>query len=294
MFMKLLVTTSYSVLELNINNGKTHRIHHGDGLYYGLTRGDQNIYVAARKRMVSSVISPENERGEILIFDADLKLKDRLQAPFPLRDMHQIAWHDRKLWVTCSYDNMVAIWDGDNWEQWFPQSETLDGPHDIHHYNSLFFERDQVWLLAHNRGQSELLSFSLRDRSLTQRIMLGNQAHNIWRESGQLFTCSSADGMILGDRGFAFETGGFPRGYAFNGSEHYVGLSELAERKLRDLTNGRVQIYDKKWKLKNAITLEKEGLVLDVLILHNDESSKDGQARWIHKIMSQFKIKKSL
>ena len=83
--MKLLITTSFSLLELNTKNGKIRRVLHGDGLYYGLARTDKSIYVAARKRMVSSDVPVENERGEILVFDLKLELKERLQAPLLIR-----------------------------------------------------------------------------------------------------------------------------------------------------------------------------------------------------------------
>ncbi len=260
------------MLELNTKSGRVRRIHQGDGLYYGLAASDSSIYVAARKRMVSSDTPAEEERGEILVFDLDLNLKERLQAPFPLRDLHQIAWHDEMLWVTCSYDNMVAIWDGKEWQQWYPLGETPDSSRDVHHYNSLFFEGDLVWVLAHNRGPSELLAYSLQNRNLVKRIELGNQAHNIWHEQGQLFTCSSGSGKILGDFGFELETGGFPRGCAFDGELRYVGISELAEKKDRDLTTGRVLVYDKAWKFVNEINLPGEGLVLDLLLLPDIKS----------------------
>lgn len=265
--MNLLITTSFSLLELNTRNGYVRHIHQGDGLYYGIALAEKNIYVAARKRMVSSNVPTEDERGEILIFDLNLNLKGRLQAPFPLRDLHQIAWHDGKLWMACSYDNMVAIWDGKDWQQWSPLGETPDSPRDVHHYNSFFFERDLVWVLAHNRGPSELLAFSLQSRNLVERIELANQAHNIWREDGQLFACSSGNGMILGETGFALKTGGFPRGHAFDGIEHCVGISELAERKDRDLTTGKVLVFDIAWQLLKEINLSGEGLVLDLLPL---------------------------
>ena len=284
--MQLLITTSFSVLELNTISEEIRCIHRGDGLYYGIARNDRNIFIAARKRMVSSDTPIEAECGEILIFDFGLKLKDRLQSPFPLRDLHQIAWYDGRLWATCSYDNLIAIWDGMKWQKWFPLAEKPDSPPDMHHYNSIMFEDGLIWLLAHNRGPSELLAFSLSDLSLTHRIMLGDQAHNIWRESGKLCTCSSKDGMILGEDGFSLYTGGFPRGYAFDGIERCIGISELAERKDRDPSTGKLQIYDKQWNLKNTITMENEGLVLDMLVLRNSSIDRSGWYQNIRRFFS--------
>lgn len=265
--MNLLITTSYSVLELNTKNGCYRRIHQGKGLYYGIAVTEDKIFVAARNRMVSSDKPTEDERGEILVFGPKLKLEGRVKPIFPLRDMHQIAWHEGKLWVICSYDNLIAIWDGREWEQWFPLGETQNSQKDMYHYNSFLFEDGVLWVLAHNRGPSELLAFSLVGRNLIKRIELGNHAHNIWREDGQLFTCSSVDGKIVGEYGFAIETGGFPRGYVSVNGERCVGVSELAERKYRDLSTATVRVYDRSWNFIKMISLHKEGLVLDFAIL---------------------------
>jgi len=279
--VQLLVTTSHSVLKLDTDGGEIHHVHSGEGLYYGLTHNNQNYYVAARGRMVSSDIPQEDERGEILIFDSDIILKSRLQAPFPLRDMHQIAWFSGKLWITCSYDNMIAIWDGLNWRQWFPLAESTGKTPDMHHFNSLMFEGRKIWVLAHNYGPSELISFSLGGRKLKKRIMLGNQAHNIWREGKQWYTCSSGSGKILGNLGFSLDVGGFLRGYADDGKERCIGVSELAERKGRDVTNGKVLVFDMEWKLLKTIDLPQEGLILDFLKLQSDRVSKHAWLKWL-------------
>lgn len=268
--MHLLVTTSQSILMLDTDSGDLRTIDRGRGLYYGIARNGDKIYVAARNRLVSSQISQHDERGEILIFDNKLKHSGSLCAPFPLRDMHEIAWHGGKLWATCSFDNMIALFDGECWEQWYPLGVCADGPCDANHFNSLMFDGDQVWILAHNRGASELLAFSLHTRKLAGRIAIGNCGHNIWRENGQLFTCSSGEGKLLGDRGFMLQTGGFPRGIAFVGGIRCVGISELAERGERDFTSGKLMIFDQDWKLHKEIELHGEGLVLDMLPLSGE------------------------
>ncbi|MDP4028807.1 MAG: hypothetical protein Q8P42_07555 [Gallionella sp.] len=265
--MYLLLTTSQSILALDTDSGELCTIDRGRGLYYGIARNGDKIYVAARNRLVSSPISQHDERGEILIFDNNLKSCGSLCAPFSLRDMHEIAWHGGKLWATCSFDNMIALFDGERWEQWYPLGAGTDGPCDANHFNSLMFDRDRVWILAHNRGASELLAFSLHTRELVERIEIGNCGHNIWRENGQLFTCSSGEGKLLGDHGFMLQTGGFPRGIAFDGDIRCVGISELAERGERDFTSGKLMIFGLDWKLQKEIELPGEGLVLDMLPL---------------------------
>lgn len=265
--MRLLLTTSQSFLLLDTDNGEPYPLDRGHGLYYGIARNDDRIYVAARNRLVSSDVPQQDERGEILVFDHALLPCGTLRAPFPLRDLHEIAWHGGKLWAACSFDNMIALFDGESWERWFPLGTGPDGSGDVNHFNSFMFEDDRVWILAHNRGASELLAFSLQSRALVERLPIGSCGHNIWREGGQLFSCSSAEGKLLGERGFLLETGGFPRGVAFDGNSRCVGISEQAERKDRDFTAGKLMLFDKDWKLQNEIDLPGEGLILDMLLL---------------------------
>ena len=86
--------------------------------------------------------------------------------------------------------------------------------------------------------------------------------------NGSWTTCSSAEGLIVGEDGFCVETGGFPRGLAREGNLWCVGISELAERKDRDLTSGVLQLFEPKSGLIKKIALEGEGLVLDLHLRH--------------------------
>lgn len=264
--MQLLVTTSQSLLLLDSDSGHAHRLHSGSGLYYGMARHGDHLYVAARGRLVSSEVPPSEESGAILMFDRRLRLCGELRAPFALRDLHEIAWHDGCLWATASHDNMVAIRHPDGrWEQWYPLGEAGQG--DVNHFNSFMFEDDRVWVLAHNRGPSELLAFSLTTRALLQRLTLGNCSHNIWREGGVLHTCSSAESRLMSEAGFALDTGGFPRGIAFDAGQRCIGISALVERKARDFTSGELLVLGRDWQPGHSLALDGEGLILDLLPL---------------------------
>jgi hypothetical protein len=263
--MHVLLTTSQSFLLLDSESGRATRLDGGNGLYYGIARNGDHLYVAARKRLVSSTVPSSEERGEILIFDRQLRQCGSLSAPFPMRDLHEIAWHDGKLYATCSHDNMIAVYDGQQWEAWYP----LGGPDvgDQNHLNSFMFENGLIWILAHNRGPSELYAFSLADRRQVQCLQLGNCGHNLWREQGQLFTCSSAESRLMGDQGFILDTGGFPRGVAFDAERRCLGISALIERKARDFSIGKVRVYDRQWQARHDIDMHDEGLVLDLMAL---------------------------
>ncbi len=263
--MLALLTTSQSFLLIDTESGAAQVLDHGRGLYYGIARSGEHIYVAARNRLVSSDVPQDQERGEILMFDRALRPCGSLQAPFPLRDLHEIAWHEGKLYATCSFDNLIAVYDGQRWEKWYPLGAEDAG--DANHFNSFMFEQGRIWILAHNRGPSELMAFSLADRSLLERIALGHCGHNIWRENGELFSCSSSESSVVSERGFRLETGGFPRGVAFDAASRCVGVSALAERKARDLNTGKLAVYSTAWAPRHAIELSDEGLVLDLMVL---------------------------
>jgi hypothetical protein len=262
----LLVTTSHSILEVDTATGAATPVHRGLGLYYGIASDGESTFVAARGRMVSSSVPHEEERGRVLVFDRDLRLAGELQAPFPMRDMHEAIWHDGSLWVTCSFDNMVAIADlaTGSWEAWYPLGRSALPPYDVNHINSLRVEEGALLAIAHNFGQSELLSFDLATRGLRSRVPLGLQSHNIRRRGEAIMTCSSANGLLVDDSGWSVEVGGFPRGLVIGQGGTFVGISEIAERDARDLTTGRIAVLDQGFRVVRTIPLAGEGLVLDL------------------------------
>ena len=262
----LVVSTSHSLLLVDPASGEFTPIHRGNGLYYGIANHDGRWYVAARGRTPSSDSPGEEERGRILVFDADWRLVEAILAPFPLRDMHEILAHDGRLWITCSYDNMIAILDlrRAQWERWYPLGETPSPPYDLNHINSLAVSGDDMLVIAHNRGKSELLRFNQASRHLLARSPFGIQSHNIREDDGRLITCSSGDGTLVDAGEWRLEVGGFPRGLLLSDRLRYVGISTIAERHERDFTDGQIAVFDEDWHLMHTITLPREGLVLDI------------------------------
>ncbi len=263
----LLVTTSHSLLRVDVESRLVEPVHRGHGLYFGIATDGNRHFVAARKRMVSSDVPAHEEQGRILVFDTALRLLEEIAAPFPLRDMHEILWHDGKLWVTCSFDNLVAIFEPatGRWEAWHPLGPTPAAPYDVNHLNSLAVVNGQLCMIAHNFGASELLRFEIGSRALVSRVPFGVQSHNIHElENGVLLTCSSGEGALLGSDGWRLEVGGFPRGLLMEKGETYVGLSEIAERQDRDLSTCRLAVFDSQWRHLRTLDLPGEGLLLDI------------------------------
>ena len=263
---QLVVSTSQSLLLVDASTGKYETAHRGGGLYYGIANRGDRWYVAARGRTPSSDVPADVERGRILVFDADLTFMHALASPFPLRDMHEIMVHDETLWITCSYDNMVAVHDlaRDTWGAWYPLGRTAEPPYDRNHLNSLAVIDSELMIVAHNWGASELLRFDLASRTLSTREPFGIQSHNVQRVDGDLLTCSSGEGTLIGASGWSLHVGGFPRGLLLDDHARYVGISSIAERRERDFTDGEIAVFDRAWQRTSTIPLEGEGLVLDI------------------------------
>ena len=264
--MYSLVTTSKSLLLLNPITGEAKKVHTGVGLYYGIALSPEHIYVAARGRSTASTVPRDQENGSILVFDHQMRQVDELRAPFALRDLHQILWHEGKLWLTCSMDNMIALLDQGQWSRWYPAPDGVVGE-DINHFNSLYVSGHDLHVLAHNlQRPSEIWRFELGKRRLMETRVIGSGAHNIWMENGEYTVCSSHQGMLLRESGDAYFTGGFPRGVAISGELILVGLTMFAPRSMRDTTNGRILVLDSDWKYLHTLRLEGEGMVSDIRI----------------------------
>lgn len=256
--MKVLVTTSQSLLLVDTESGEYRSLDRDRGPYFGMSCHNDVLYAVAR--------NGGNDGGldMILMLDSKLALCGTIDMPGRHNDIHEIAWCNDQLWVTFTAANAVGILSDGRWEWWHPQGEQEK---DIFHFNSFLFESDRVWVLAHNYGDSELFAFSYEDKRLLERRKVGVCAHNIRRVGEELLLCSSREGLLLGTCGFRLSTGGWPRGLLVADGVRCVGISELSHRSERGLTTGAVQVYDGSWRLQKTITFPGEGNVHEVLLL---------------------------
>lgn len=270
---KILVTTSQSVLLIDLYTKDITTLHQGSGLYYGVTTDGINTYVAARNRGVSSSLPQAKEIGTILVFDKYFKHINTLSPDdFELKDLHQIKYYDGKLYATCTFENMVAIYQNGNWTKWYP-NEYKDK--DINHFNSIYIQDNSIYLLAHNLGDSEIMEFDIKTLQLKKIIPLGVQAHNIHIQDNIFMTLSSKESKVRYSNGKIISSQGFVRGLAIDVQDfHFIGASELVERSKRDFTDGSVFIYKDDMKL-DEIILENEGLVLDVKLINEYDYASD-------------------
>ena len=283
---ELLVTTSKSVLLLNLHTNKITPLHQGSGLYYGVTTDGTYTYVACRKRAVSSITPKNEESGEILVFDKYFKHIDTLYPKhFKLKDLHQIKYHDQKLYATCTNDNMIAIYEDKNWKKWYP---TTQKDKDINHFNSIYIQNKSIYLLAHNLGDSEIMQFDIETKELIKTISLGIQAHNIYINDDIILTLSSKESKLKYSNEKTIQAEGFIRGLAIDEQGyHFIGSSKIAQREKRDLTDGKIFIYKDGKKLEE-ILLKKEGLVLDVKLINKYDYASDETITYLENKKEQI------
>lgn len=114
---------------------------------------------------------------------------------FPLRDVHGIACFNSKLWVSCSFDNLVAVFDTATrrWMKWYPSIDLAARDHDVNHFNTIVPDGERICILAHNNGPSHLLFYDRSSLELCSVLKLGQQAHDVFPVGAAVATCSSAE-----------------------------------------------------------------------------------------------------
>jgi len=281
--MTFLISTSQHILLLETSQNTAYRVHSGNGLYYGLCLHRGRVIAGCRNRLPCSDNSQRaEERGSLLFFDARLHVEAELQPPFPLRDLHGLALIDERVWVTCSFDNLVAIFDPatESWNRWYPSPDPLARDRDVHHFNTIAKIGDCIALLAHNWGPSLMFFYRYPSLELERVRPLGTQAHNVFAVAGSLATCSSAEGLIVAESGWQLRTGGFPRGFAASEGVTLVGLSRSASRDERAGADGVIRVFDDGWRFQTDYVLRGVGMILDILPISLDKGLLHGLDPW--------------
>lgn len=269
----ILVATSHFLIEVNVDKNRVRKIDSGHGLYYGISWGLENIYVAVRwypKFMPTSHI--ENPR--ILVFNKDLKLIDIVKPSINAGGLHQISFMDDKLVCSCSRDDSYISWNMNDWQVWHPSSNKTHHGKDTHHFNSIWREKDRLFILGHNNGPSDIWEIDYKSYSLIGKYRIGVKSHNIWRENGELTVCNSEYGRIENVNGVILcETGGFPRGVSLTGNLRFVGISERAIRSNRTACRGHLNVHDQNWTFIKNIELGDCGQICEVRVLNQHDSA---------------------
>ncbi|MGH9665673.1 MAG: hypothetical protein ACRD9L_14710, partial [Bryobacteraceae bacterium] len=191
--------------------------------------------------------------------------------------------------MTCSYDNMVAIYDlaGRDWSRWYPAPNPAHRDRDVHHFNTIRFIGGRVCLLAHHFGPSELLYYDYPSMQLESAVPFGHMSHDLFVFEDAMATCSSGNGWILNRRGERLRTGNFPRGVATAPDGNLLGISMHGPRDERQLQDGVLRWYASDWRFKADFVLPRAGMVFDVLDIGEPGRRWDSVELWSHAEITQ-------
>lgn len=263
-----LISTTHELLLLDLEADQFYRVDTGRGIYYGICHSQDAVYAVCRHgvRGPDDDSARAREAGGLLRFDSCLRFQEELQPEFPMRDVHGMALIDDQLWITCSYDNLVAIYDlrTKTWRQWYPAADLTARGRDINHFNTIAMLDGRLCLVAHNFGQSHLLFYTYPELHLDSSIALGVQAHDVFNIDRQLATCSSAEGSLISIDGSRIRTGGFPRGVCMTEDAILLGVSMRAERSRRHAVSSVLRCYGPDWRFQSDYVLEGAGMVLAI------------------------------
>jgi len=260
----LLVSTPTSLLHVTLDAQhrlqSVRRVHHGQGVYFGLARSEQRVYAMARNlNMQGKVRDSRYGVNAILEFTwPGLGPAEQLWQVQGMRDPHQMCFHDGLLWVVSGYRPELQAWN--------PQERRLVGqvflvdlvppvlrhaapphhPEDPYHFNSLHFSDNRLWVLAHNwqdgafalelayEGPASLFS---QPRCLQVHAGLGLESHNVHVDGQGLLVLSSADNSVATASGKTHPVPGLPgqrgflRGLGVDRQVLFLGQGTFSEER---------------------------------------------------------------
>lgn len=274
----LIVTTTLAAWILDAGTGLAYRIHEGSGVYYGITFSEDTLFIACRQAIVGA--EQASQDNVILCFDQHLVQRETLTAPWPIRDVHQIFYHDGMLYICSTYADAVLEYDVAvrSWQRWHPFGDP--GVPDQHHINSILVDKDGV-LLAGNAPAGWTAWFGPdRHYCSENRRAIGSGTHNVWREGGKTVVCSSNEGGIrLEDNGFrAVCENGWVRGVASAGHDTYVGVSQNLVRDAREQPDCAIVRIDHNCGASRCYTFLNYGMLHDLRVIGTADATHNGLA----------------
>jgi hypothetical protein len=318
------VTTFDAVLRISIDLQKqsiaSEVIERCRGIYFGLTRCDGRVLVAARNLDINGRLnSAEHATNVICSLDvATHTMTPMLAHPCP-SDLHQIRAVGRWLWVVVDERSRIAIFERRHWKlvsmidlaalvpDPLRHDAPEDRPSDHYHFNSITFCRGskRALVLAHNwQYGSFALELTLgrcwgaggEVRLGAVHEGLGTEAHDVIEDRRTLHVLDSGGNALIArgkvDRRvpLAGEPGrAFPRGLAISRRHIFICYGAWSvDRASRARTESRIRVLDRPTL---GVVLDESlgdyGNPCDILLLSpRDVSDGAGSGFLNHRIAS--------
>jgi hypothetical protein len=220
--MEAIVTTFDAILYISLDLKRrtvtSQVVHQGYGIYFGVTRHRNQILVAASDLDMNRV--PNTKVAPNIIYSLDTtkyKLRPAIRHEC-LKDLHQIRMIERWVCVVVGEGSKLAVFERDSGEL----TREVDlaeyvSPHlrhgapekhktDPYHFNSLFFTKRQLFVLAHNWDFGSFVlkfEYSIDDRGpcefklLKVYEQLGLASHDVVYADGSLYVLDSWGSKLI-------------------------------------------------------------------------------------------------
>ncbi|MDO8864237.1 hypothetical protein Q6D67_21425 [Haliea sp. E1-2-M8] len=210
------------------------------GNYFGITRLPDDQFIAMK--YVQNGTRDERSTAELFYLSGKLVVNS---SPFEFRDqddrlrvpvrVHQILFHEGFIWLTNTRQNLIWKCDltGKIVKEWCytesfdydPDTTSTDAVRtkarasaNYHHFNSITFHKEHMYLLAHNSAGLDKSkdSFYLKldhDFNIVDRVEgVGNACHNLVECDDDFYICDSGNARIVHPKYPDVHLGYFARG----------------------------------------------------------------------------------
>lgn len=207
--------------------------------HYGVTWNRTHLFA-----LFGDVTALDGSHQMIRVFDRELKpVRDILAGE--IGGVHQIAWHDGSLWVTSTNTDAVVIADemGNVRKVWHPADDEAHPGR--HHINSIWFEDDHVYTLAHGllEGEPAVYCHSYPRLKPINKVRIARGAHNIFWDiylvNGGIYRVGQAPVWLSG----------MMKGLSVTADRVYIGSSQIIEDRQRRRADSSGVI----WELSRAL-----------------------------------------
>lgn len=241
---------------------------------FGITGGPDKWYVCQYTGDYSRIL-------EFTLFEQDGKIlllekKNYLTGLSP--NIHQIDLYDNNLYIVNAEENSILISSERGMKRvYYPNKKIKKGSKRNNHFNSVFINKDDVFLMAHNGTTKSLKNseiYILNRKSLkvdSIKEIKAQKAHNIFFLNEKLGFCNSPSGeLIVNDKVLFKDENYFLRGVAISEDSIVVGGSEFATRENRDKTSSMIFELEHNGSVKNKVFLNNIGQIYDIRYVGND------------------------
>lgn len=293
----LFATTSNGVYRCDIASRRVRRVlgnKHTPGLfraralgYFGITRHDPTGHILVASRERDKLFNKLVTGVKLHLIDPSSLRAKQLAVIDDVYDVHQIACHDDRVFLTDTGGNRIVIYNTLNGARTAANLGSVR--RDINHINAVVIRDGYLHIGLNNRGTAPAemlrLPLSLLDATKGEKEVDITTAgeytlfhatlhtHDLEPDStGRLFACKSHDGIVfeVETRTPLLEIGGWVRGLAFGPDCLCVGTSEFADRKRRhsEKLDGAISVYSlPDLKRLDRLVLPGAGQVNDLLYL---------------------------